>query len=686
MGFQKVCSVHTLCSEHRKKEVQKDKVRRVTSIKTVPIKATPTGALTRTNKHKTTKKNKKNKNETGSLPVGGRLTRFKKKWTGSGNHDLIARGLSWMWKMAPPLMTRVRKQRTSPVMDLAVKKMSKKRVILKSKDIKHQSMLFTVPKKDSVEDRVILDLSELNDYIICPTFKMLTLSEIRLILPRMWYTAALDLKDGFWHVPIFKKLRAYLGFIYRGQGWTFRAMPFGLNVAPRTFTKLIKYMIKVLAAEGIWCLPYLDDLLIIAQTKEECLQKVHRAISVLEDHGWIINFEKSRLDPQQVFEWLGMQYDLDRFNIRNTIRSMTILQEHLIHLIQSKCCTKKQIMRLQGLANWTGQVNPLTRLILSSTKTILSSLSSESLNSIVKQTTQMKMNLIKWIHTPNVPQLLGIPKVTHLVQSDASKTGWGFQINQDQYMGNFDISMRKFHIGILETLVVWFSTLMIQENNAVVHILTDNITALAAVRRPTSKNRTVATLSELIWRRATTLNWTLTIAHISGKFNVLADQLSRDTTISTEWSLQYKDFQKILKRHPLLQVDLFATRLNNQLPNYVSPCPDQNAVGVNAMSIDWNRWDHLYLYPPTPMISKALPRLLESNFKSAILITPDTPTQPWFMALKLRQTPSHVMKVWLRQVVGNRLEYNQNPTNLRVWKLSRELTLDNSQVAHKQCP
>ena len=448
-------------------KIKKARTQKVLTIRAKIIKETlPKNGLI-INRDKILRENKKNKNETSSLPVGGRLTAFKKKWTESGYGNQIAKGLSRNWKLAPPLMSRVRSQRTSPVMDLAVRKMSKKRVILRTKHLKHQSMLFTVPKKDSAEDRVILDLSELNQYIHCPTFKMLTLAQIRLILPKMWYTAALDLKDGFWHVPIFPGLRAYLGFIYRGQGWMFRAMPFGLNVAPRNFTKLIKYMIKVLALEGIWCLPYLDDLLIIAQTREECRQKLQRAITILEEHGWIINFEKSRLEPCQVFEWLGMQYNLNRFQICNTIRSMTILRDHLIHLIQSNYCTKRQIMRVQGLANWTGQVNPLTRLILTRTKTNLSILASHNIDTVVKQSLEMRMSLIKWIHTPNVPHLLGIPKVTHLVQSDASKTGWGFQINQTQFMGNFDSSMQRFHIGILETLAVWYSTLMIQENHAV---------------------------------------------------------------------------------------------------------------------------------------------------------------------------------------------------------------------------
>ena len=204
------------------------------------------------------------------LQVGGRLQRFKRAWKGSSVDRIISRGLIWLWARRPPPLQTL-SQHTSSAIDIAIRKMYKKKVIMKAKRILFQSRLFTVPKRDSTEERLILDLSCLNGYIHCPTFKMLTLKDISAILPPGYWTVSLDLKDGFWHVNIFHKLRPYLGFRYRGQLYQFRAMPFGLNLAPLTFTKLIAHMVKVLEEEGIWCLPFLDDLLILAPSKEECL-------------------------------------------------------------------------------------------------------------------------------------------------------------------------------------------------------------------------------------------------------------------------------------------------------------------------------------------------------------------------------------------------------------------------------
>ena len=617
------------------------------------------------------------------LPVGGRLQRFRNLWKDSPVERLISRGLTWTWKSKPPPRKELY-QHTTPALDMAVHKMYKKKAIFKAKKILGQSRLFTIPKKDSIEERLIMDLSWLNQYIECPTFKMLTLKEIKLLLPLGFWTVSLDLKDGFWHLSMFYKLRPYLGFEYRNQLWQFRVMPFGLNVAPRIFTKLIAYMIKIMAAEGIWCLPFLDDLLIIAATKEECLLKLEKARKILEEHGWIIHLEKSRLEPQQVFQWLGIQYDLVAHTRSASEASLDALHSNLKSLITSQTCTKREIMKLQGLANWVGQVNPISRLMLSRTKNLLKIFRKPALDTVLKLKMWMKLSLVKWLHIPQIPQRLGNPSPHLVIQTDASQKGWGFKVNKRGYQGIYDDSMLIYSINILELLTIWYALLMIDKKNLVIQILSDNSTAVSAVRKCTSNQFHIAMIAELIWRRATTMMWTLQIEHIKGSFNVLADQLSRNTVLSTEWSLRKEDFYHIIKLNKYLQVDLFATSLNNQLQTFISPCPDESAEGVNAMSIDWEKWDHLYLYPPTSMISKALSKLLETKFQSAIMVTPNHPAKPWFMALKQLNTPSVKMEVKLQQKVGNKLVMAKQPTTLIVWKLSGKYMKRNCQVVKKQ--
>ncbi|MEL6899303.1 MAG: reverse transcriptase domain-containing protein, partial [Planctomycetota bacterium] len=136
---------------------------------------------------------------------------------------------------------------------------------------------------------------------------MLTLREVKLLLPRGFYTVSLDLQDGYWHVPIAPAKRPFLGFRYQGTDYWFRALPFGLNIAPRIFTKLITAAVRVISARGIFVLAYLDDILVAAPSASLCADHLRIALEILSNLGWIVNLRKSRLVPSQTFQWLGLQ-------------------------------------------------------------------------------------------------------------------------------------------------------------------------------------------------------------------------------------------------------------------------------------------------------------------------------------------------------------------------------------------
>ena len=162
-------------------------------------------------------------------------------------------------------------------------------MIEKARKLRWQSLLFTVPKRNAGEHRLILDLSELNKFIECPAFKMLTLKDVRLLLPQGYWTVSIDLRDGYWHLPVAPSKRPFLGFTYNGQDWQFRGVPFGLNIAPRAFTKVISHVVSVLAKAGIWVLPYLDDLLIVAHSEESCRIQSQKALHIMKNMRLLIN-------------------------------------------------------------------------------------------------------------------------------------------------------------------------------------------------------------------------------------------------------------------------------------------------------------------------------------------------------------------------------------------------------------
>ena len=172
---------------------------------------------------------------------------------------------------------------------------------------------------------------------------------------------------------------------------------------------------------------------------------------------------------------------------------------------------------------------------------------------------------------------------------DASKEGWGAHLNEHTARGTWSVPESKLHTNHLELKVVFLALRVFQDlcSNNIVLVATDNTTVVAYINKEGGMKS--GSLCALLWR---ILSWctrkqvTFKARHIPGRLNVIADKLSRlGQTIQAEWSLHPEVFKAIRSRWHQPQVDLFATRFNNKLPQFVSPVPDPQAWAVDALSL-----------------------------------------------------------------------------------------------------
>ena len=221
----------------------------------------------------------------------------------------------------------------------------------------------------------------------------------------------------------------------------------------------------------------------------------------------------------------------------------------------------------------------------------------ESLEKVIPVPKSLHPHLRWWLEESNV--LLGQPlhPLKHALQifTDASKEGCGAHLDEHTARGIWSLPESKLHINHLELKAVFlalkeFRTLCY---NKTVLIATDNTTVVAYINKEGGMKS--GSLCALLWR---ILSWctrqqiTLRARHIPGRLNVIADKLSRlGQTIQTEWSLHPEVFQAVCSRWHQPQVDLFATRFNNKLPQFVSPVPDPQAWAVDALSLSWEDLD-----------------------------------------------------------------------------------------------
>ena len=54
----------------------------------------------------------------------------------------------------------------------------------------------------------------------------------------------------------------------------------------------------------------LDDWLVRARSHQVCLQHTQELVKLCQNLGWLVNLEKSELEPKQVLDFVGYQFDL----------------------------------------------------------------------------------------------------------------------------------------------------------------------------------------------------------------------------------------------------------------------------------------------------------------------------------------------------------------------------------------
>ena len=537
--------------------------------------------------------------------------------------------------------------------------------------------LFLVPKPNN-KWRPILDLSKLNLFLKTEKFKMDTPETIRTSLQQGEWVTSIDFKDAYFHIPIQEQYRKYLRFHIQGRTYQFKALPFGLSTAPLEFTLVAKEVKLMATQEGIRVHQYLDDWLVRASSHRVCVQHTQVLVRMCQKLGWLVNLEKSELEPKQVFDFVGYQFDLRSGRVRLTPDRWQNLQDKILEILAIPACPVLQFMSLIGLLTATEKQVHLGRLHMRPIQWHLKNnwRVPESLEKVIPIPRFLHLHLQWWLDKENVLTGQPLHPLKHALQifADASKDGWGAHLNE--HTGTWSLPESKLHINYLELKAVFLALKEFQDLciNKIVVVATDNTTMVAYINKEGGMRS--GPLCALLWR---ILTWctrnqvTPKARHIPGHLNVIADKLSRlGQTIQTEWSLLPEVFQAICSRWHRPQVDLFATRFNNKLPLFVSLVPDPLATAVDALSLPWEDLD-AYAFPPAAILGKVVEKLQDTPYKRIILIAPGWPNMPWFWDLVAMSSQIPVSLPYLPNLLSQ--PFNQIPhrnlknLNLHAWLL-----------------
>lgn len=163
----------------------------------------------------------------------------------------------------------------------------------------YSSPIVLIPKKDGsyrfcVDYRAINQVSQKDAY---------PLPQIPAILDKLRdtkYVSSLDLRHGYWQIPLTNASKPITAFTVPGRGlYQFTVMPFGLHAAPSTFQRVLDQVIGP-EVERSAAYAYLDDIVVLGGTFDEHLDNLRRIFDRLRRANFRLNREKCRFAQDEV--------------------------------------------------------------------------------------------------------------------------------------------------------------------------------------------------------------------------------------------------------------------------------------------------------------------------------------------------------------------------------------------------
>lgn len=500
---------------------------------------------------------------------------------------------------------------------------------------------FFLIEKSSGGMRFILNLKDLNSYIEPPHFKLEDWRMVvQLMLPNV-FMATLDIEDAYLLVKIHPSFRKYLCFKWRNQIFWFLALPFGLSTAPFIFTKIMRAPIAFLREENYQSVVYLDDCLLLGFSELECRKNLQAHINLLTALGFIINFQKSELEPSTERKYLGFIFNSEK----QTIAIPGTRRQKLYSLVSK--IAKKSACTIRDFASMIGSLNsicPAVRYGLLYTKkferekylALLAAGGAYGAKMVLDAALKEDFNWWLGVLSDNSQaNVIRTECYACEIFSDASLTGWGASCGDKRARGWWSDEERILHINALEIKAAYNALRCFASGLRDCEILLriDNTTAIAYVNRFGSVQ--FPRLSELardIWQWCEDRHIFVFASYIASAENIYADAESRRVDTDTEWSLSDEAFNEITREWGPFEVDLFASALNAKCNIYVSWLPDPGSWLVDAFTLSWSDL-FFYCFPPFILIPRILRKIIDDRAEGVIVV-PRWPSQPWFPLFK----------------------------------------------------
>jgi len=505
------------------------------------------------------------------------------------------------------------------------------------------SPLKVVPKKTQGEFRLVVNMRKLNSYMVDYSSKLENVDSLLKAMKPNCYFMKVDLKNGYFHVPIATECTKYMGIHFNGKYYKYHALPFGASFAPFVFNKVTKSVSSYLRQQGILTLVYLDDFVFIFDSMEDAIYGRSVILQLFKDLGLTIHTEKSILVPAQVVEFLGFQFSSVDMSIKIPQQKLVVLQNQIQKVIgksqESMWFVAREIASIAGKVLAYMKAFAPARLMMRPLFRILQEISASGRSycwNFKVMIDQEVISKLKWVSN-NLQQWNGVSvvKPSRVIQlfSDASSTGYGFHCLDISFQGIWSKEdchksinwkeLKAFELGLA------YCSHMIRGKK--VQGFLDSMVAVAYLNKMGGSVKELSLIAESIWMKLLQLQaYTLEFQYIQSADNVLADLLSRGTDIH-DWTLCDKTWLTICATFGTPSIDRFANVVNKKLPRFNSLLQHKSAEGWDALAQDW-QGEYNYVCAPFGLLDRIVQHIIECKAKT-IMIIPVWKGQIWYQKL-----------------------------------------------------
>ncbi|CAH2223131.1 jg19574 [Pararge aegeria aegeria] len=210
--------------------------------------------------------------------------------------------------------------------------------VIRESDSDFASPVLLVKKQDG-SDRLCIDYRALNQIIEKDRYPLPLIQDQLDMLGKAKYFISIDMKNGFYQIPVSPESVKYTAFITPDGQFEFLRMPFGICNGPSIFQRAISKAVKHLK----FLLVYVDDLLIPFATISEGMEFLDQTLQALTVAGFTINVNKCKFFETEI-DYLG--YLISAEGIRPNDKKVSALQNSPVP------ATVKQVRQFMGLASY----------------------------------------------------------------------------------------------------------------------------------------------------------------------------------------------------------------------------------------------------------------------------------------------------------------------------------------------